>query len=141
MEVLRRCSKLPDTSGVFDAVSNPAKGRGEPKVRPRVHRVETRLGPEQLAQLTRDYQDGATIKQLRDSYHLNPASIRRLLIEARVQRRGLPMTTDEVELAAEKYAAGLTLAQVGEELNRPLSTIQTALSKHGVAARSRHDYP
>jgi hypothetical protein len=141
VEVLRRCSKLPDTSEVFDAVSNPAKGRGEPRIRPRVHRVETRLGLEQLTQLTRDYQDGATIKQLRDSYHLNPASIRRLLIEARVQRRGLPMTTDEIDLAVERYAAGMTMAQVGEELNRPLSTIQTALSKHGVAARSRHDYP
>ena len=117
MEVLRRCSKLPDTSAILDTVSNPTKGRGEPRIRPRVHHVETRLGLEQLTQLTRDYQDGATIKQLRDSYHLNPASIRRLLIEARVQRRGLPMTTDEIDLAVERYAAGLTMAQVGKELN------------------------
>jgi hypothetical protein len=50
------------------------------------------------------------------------------------------MTTDEVEGAIKRYTAGMTMAQVGEELNRPLSTIQTALSKHGVAARSRHDY-
>jgi hypothetical protein len=140
VEVLRRCSKLPDTSGILDAVSHPTKDRRESRIRPRVHRVETRLGPEQLTQLTRDYQDGATTKQLRDAYHLNPASIRRLLIEAGVHRRGQPMTPDEIDLAVERYTAGMTMAQVGEELNRPLSTIQTALSKHGVATRSRHDH-
>jgi len=140
VEVLRRCSKLPDTSGILETVSNLAKGRGEPRIRPRVHRVEARLGLEQLTQLTRDYQDGASIRKLRDAYHLNPASIRRLLIEARVPRRGLPMTTYEIDLTVERYAAGMTMAQVGEELNRPLSTIQTALCKHGVVTRSRHDY-
>jgi IS30 family transposase len=50
------------------------------------------------------------------------------------------MTAHEIDQAIELYAAGSTIAEVAALLGRPCSTVQTALTRNGVAMRRRHDY-
>jgi hypothetical protein len=50
------------------------------------------------------------------------------------------MTDAEADQAVALYASGSTIAEVARLLGRPCSTIQTALTRRGVAMRRRHDY-
>jgi len=107
---------------------------------PRVHALDRRLTPEAVQQLLGDYQAGISANQLAVRYQLSRSSIRRLLRESDVPRRYQTMTELEADQAVELYQSGLTISQVAAKLNRPWSTVQTALSRRGVGMRSRHDH-
>lgn len=49
--------------------------------------------------------------------------------------RKQPMSDNEVELAINLYADGLSLREIGEQLGRGKSTISTALVRHGIVLR------
>jgi hypothetical protein len=93
-----------------------------------------------VRQLVRDYQAGVSANQLATRYQLSRSSIRRLLRESGTPRRYQAMIDAEVNQAVELYQSGLTIAQVAAKLNRPWSTVQTALTRRDVARRSWHDY-
>jgi transposase-like protein len=107
----------------------------------RVHALDRRLSPETRATLVADYASGISANQLAQQYQLSRSSIRRVLRESGVARRYQTMNKAEVERAVQLYASGRTIADVADQLGRPSTTVQTALSRHGVVARQRHDYP
>ena len=107
---------------------------------PRIHALDRRLSPETLQQFLGDYQAGVSANQLATRYQLSRSSVRRLLRESGVPRRYRAMAEIEIDQAAELYQSGLTISEVAAKLDRPWSTVQTALSRRGVATRSRHDY-
>jgi hypothetical protein len=107
---------------------------------PRVHALDRRLSSETLQQLVGDYQAGVSANQLAVRYQLSRGSVRRLLRESGVPRRYQAMTDAEVDQAVELYQSSLTISQVAAKIDRPWSTVQTALTRRSVITRSRHDY-
>lgn len=107
---------------------------------PRVHAIDRRLSPDVLQQFLGDYRAGVSANQLAGRYQLSRSSVRRLLREAGVPQRYQAMTELESDQAVELYQAGLTISQVATKLDRPWSTVQTALGRRGVVMRRRHDY-
>ena len=121
----------------LSAATHPEPAQSPP---PRIHALDRRLDPETLLQLVSDYQAGVSANQLAERHQLSRSSIRRLLHESGVPRRYQAMTEAEVDQAVELYQSGLTIAQVAAKLDRPWSTVQTALTRRRVVRRSRHDY-
>jgi hypothetical protein len=143
VEVVGRYSNFPQPllSGQSVRALRDAKRTESAKsTAPRVHAIDRRLSPETLQQLLGDYRAGVSANQLGDRYQLSRSSIHRLLRESGVHRRYQAMTEVEVGQAAELYKSGLTISQVAAKLDRPWSTVQTALTRRGVAMRRRHDY-
>lgn len=111
-----------------------------PTAPPRTHAIHRRLSNEVREQLLADYQTGISAKQLGHRYQLSRSSIRVLLRESGLPQRYQAMTEAEADQAVKLYNAGSTIAEVAAALGRPHSTIQTALTRRGVAMRRRHDY-
>ncbi|SHU41935.1 Uncharacterised protein [Mycobacteroides abscessus subsp. abscessus] len=53
-----------------------------------------------------------------------------------MQMRKQPLSDNEVELAMNLYADGLSLREIGEQLGRGKTTVSNALSRRGVTLRS-----
>lgn len=143
MEVVGRYSNFPQPLTYAQSIrvardSKPAKP--VKSAAPRVHALERRLRPEVVQQILDDYQTGTSANQLAVRYCLSRGSIQRLVRESSVPRRYQTMTDLEVDHACELYRSGLTISQVAAKLERPWSTVQTALTRGGVVMRSRHDY-
>jgi hypothetical protein len=144
VEVVGRYSNFPppllsgqSVRGLGDAI----RSKSVKSTAPRIHAIERRLRPETRQQFLNDYQAGVSANQLAVRYGLSRSSVRRLLQEADVPRRYQAMTDAEVQQAVELYQSGLTLAEVAGKLDRPWSTVQTALTRRGgVVMRSRRDY-
>jgi AraC-like DNA-binding protein len=143
VEVMGRYSNIPQPLlSEQTARALRAAIRSEP-VRapaPRVHALDRRLSPDVVRQLLGDYQAGVSANQLATRYQLSRSSVRRLLRASGVPRRYQAMTEAEVDQAVELYQSVLTIAEVAAKLDRPWSTVQTALTRRGVVRRSRHDY-
>jgi hypothetical protein len=136
VEVVGRYSKIPKPSKLchFNTV------RPVPVAAPRIHAIQRRLSRETLEQLLGDYQAGISAKHLVKRYQLSRNSLRTVLRESGLPQRYQAMTTAEIEQSVELYATGLTIAQVATKLERPWSTVQTALNRRGIVRRRRHDY-
>lgn len=143
VEVVGRYSNIPKPrlSGQFIRTLRSAI-RPEPAQLPgpRVHALDRRLTPEAVHQLLGDYQTGTSANQLAVRYQLSRSSVRRLLRESGTPRRYQAMTDEEADQAVELYQSGLTISEVAAKLDRPWSTVQTALGRRGVVRRRRHDY-
>jgi DNA-directed RNA polymerase specialized sigma24 family protein len=107
---------------------------------PQVHALQRRLSPETLQQIQTDYQAGLSASQLAVRYHLNRASVRRLIQRAGIPPNRRPLTEAEIKQAVKLYATGLTVARVAAQLGRPATTVHATLRRGGVQLRSRHDY-
>jgi hypothetical protein len=119
---------------------NAKRSKPVKSVIPRAHALERRLNPEAVQQLLDDYRTGISSNQLAVRYCLSRGSVQRLLRESGVPRRYQAMIDLEVDQASELYRSGLTISEVAARLNRPWSTVQTALTRRDVVMRSRHDY-
>jgi transposase-like protein len=86
------------------------------------------LSSEARAALVADYESGVSANQLAKQHQLSRCSIRRLLRESGIARRHLAMSEADVEQAVQLYTSGQTIAAVADQLGRPSSTVQTALS-------------
>jgi hypothetical protein len=143
VELVGRYSNIPQPPLPGRTVLLPASAKHPKRVKtpaPRVHAIDRRLSPETLQQFVGDYQAGVSANQLAMRYQLSRSSVRRLLRESGVARRYQAMTELEAGQAAELYQSGLTISEVAAKLDRPPSTVQTALARRGVDMRRRHDY-
>jgi hypothetical protein len=136
VELLGRYSKIAKQSDLCH--SNTV--RPVPVAVPQVHALERRLNADTQQQLLADYQAGVSARQLAKRYRLSRSSIRVLLRASGMPQRYQAMTDAETEQAVELYVGGLTIAEVAAKLERPWSTVQTALGRRGIVMRRRHNY-
>lgn len=81
------------------------------------------------------YSNGETSTALAQEYGVAKSTILRILREAHVVVRRQPMTTEQVNEAAQLYEAGLSLSQVAKSLDVNQETMRTAILKAGVQIR------
>ncbi|WP_100515095.1 helix-turn-helix domain-containing protein [Mycobacteroides abscessus] len=100
-----------------------------------VHRVDRRLSAETIAQLVAAFESGASVPDLARQYEVSKRALRQLLRDQGMQMRKQPLSDNEVELAINLYADGLSLRDIGERLGRGKTTISNALVRCGVVLR------
>ena len=83
VELMGRYSKTPEVP----KLGQITHGSPEREVRPRVHNVHKRLGPELVAQLIADYQAGAPSTALMRKYKLGKGTVLSILYQAGVKMR------------------------------------------------------
>jgi DNA-binding CsgD family transcriptional regulator len=139
VEVLRRYSNMPLPQKVTRLAQ--AAESAQPIERPcptgRIHRVSQRLDQAAIEQLLQDYRDGLPSLELGRKYQLGKSTVLGLLRQHQVAvRRTPPLTVAQLDQAASWYAAGDSLKQIGERLQRDAETIRTALKRSGVVLRT-----
>ena len=143
MEVLGRYSNFPQPLLSGQSILPPSYAKQPKSVKPpapRIHALSRRLSPETVQRLVDDYHAGVSANQLATRYQFSRSSVRRLLRESGVPRRYQAMAELEADQATQLYQSGLTISEAAAKLDRPWSTVQTALTRRGVVRRSRHDY-
>jgi len=88
--------------------------------------------------LVRDYQAGATATELRDKYGLSKGSVLKVLHDADVTMRQMPMGAELLATAIGLYEEGLTVREVGDRLDIAKTTVREALVRAGVTMRPAH---
>ncbi|WP_079628873.1 helix-turn-helix domain-containing protein [Mycobacteroides abscessus] len=101
-----------------------------------VHRVDRRLSAETIAELVAAFENGASVPDLARQYEVSKRALRKLLRDQGMQMRKQPLSDNEVELAMNLYADGLSLREIGGQLGRGKTTVSNALSRRGVTLRS-----
>lgn len=90
---------------------------------------------DQLAAIVSEYQAGATVYELAAQYALNRNSIANVLKRNGVQLRGQGLASEQIDQAAYLYAAGQSLARIGERFGVDVRTVQRRLIERGVTMR------
>ena len=134
MDLLRATSKLAFPPIVLH--SDLTGGRIRPERRRR--RISWRLDSDAVAQLCADYLAGLTTRELADRYEVGKTAVTRLLRERHVPLRHQGLSSSQVQRAAELYAAGSSVAQVGEALGFHPSSVFDPLKRADLVLRDRH---
>lgn len=135
VEVVRRYSRQPHlwrtSKRLLKLLTEANVARRTERVRPvpHVHKLGQRLCEEQVQQLVKDYQAGATSTELRASYSLGKGSVLKLLREGGVEMRRQGLSESQVALVVERYRAGLTIREVAAELGLAKTTVQDGLRR------------
>ena len=141
VEVLRRYSRRGDlwrhatkmnlqlARGDTRPAATPVRG-GQP-----AHRVDVRLGSDQIAQIVADYEAGTETAELQLRYGLSKGSVRKLLTDAGAAPHRRPLSDDEIHACSRLYAGGMTIREVAAKRGLPKTTVQDALRRLGVESR------
>ncbi|MGB4758430.1 MAG: hypothetical protein WBP26_00030 [Candidatus Saccharimonadales bacterium] len=126
LQMARKLAKLQVSGG---------PDRPDPVLRtPR--RVDARLSDEDRAAIAQAYRDGIPSTALCRQYNLGKSTVLQILAEAGVPMRRQPLTTVQIDQAAQLYEiAGLSLSQICAELGIAQSSLQLAFTKRGVVLR------
>lgn len=95
----------------------------------------------EMGRLIERYKVGATGYEQAVEFGVHRTIISQRLRGAGVQMRLQPLAADQVQAAAELYAMGLSLAEVGLKLGCHASTIHHALRQHGGVMPKPWDHP
>ena len=98
------------------------------------------LSSEQVQELTTAYQAGCTVYDLAERFKINRKTVSSLLRRAHVQIRGR-LTPEQVDEAAQLYAAGWSLARIGVKLDTTANTVRARLLERGVRTRDTQGRP
>ena len=141
MDLVRLFSN-PDGSLV--ALGGEAARRGGEPVVHRVRRprqVQQRLTQEEVDELVRDYETGATIGELAGRFQVHQHTVSAHLERRGVRRRYRLLDDAAVEVAAGLYAEGWSLARVGRHFGVQPGTVLRALRLAKIATRRRVGRP
>jgi len=139
--VMRRYSRRGDLWRVtkkVDLILTRRVARTEPIVSNTehpVHRIDVRMDTQQIQALVRDYEAGTETSELQHMYGLSKGSIRKLLADAQVVPHRQLVPSDVAERCVAFYNAGLTIREVGSEVNLPKSTVRGLLLRADVTMR------
>jgi hypothetical protein len=93
-----------------------------------------------ITQLVADYQAGVETTELTERYQLGKGTVLKLLREHGVAMRRQGLSPDEIDEAVGLYAAGWSLAKIGERLGRAHTVIRKALLDQGMHLRPRNGW-
>jgi hypothetical protein len=104
---------------------------------PPITRVDRRLPAETIAELVQAYRDGVSTPELERRYELSHGSVIKILHGHGVEMRRQGLADSDLDMAAELYRAGQTLAQLGERFRVSPNAARRAVIAEGVAMRAR----
>ena len=110
---------------------------------PKVVRTRTprktarRLTTNEIAHLVEAYGGCSTVYELATQFAVHRSTVSAILERKGVSRRYRILDGDGLDQAADLYAAGKSLAQVGEVLGVSRSTVALALKRAGTGLRPR----
>ena len=120
----------------------------DPAERPREEKgrlsnpTQRRLSPTDVVDLVNAYRAGATISQLATEF-----GVHRTTVPAHLDRRSVPRHSEQtawdddiLNEAAERYAAGLSLADVGDRYGIDAQTVANRFRRAGVHVRPRRGW-
>ena len=122
-QVRRLVAALP-LLGDLAAPSNPARQQ------------QTRLTPELVAELVASYEAGTDMNALARAYGVHRHSVRAHLTKAGVELRRQGLTNIQIDEVVRLYAAGYSLAKLGQQFNCDHTTIGRALKRRGLKLRT-----
>jgi transposase-like protein len=107
------------------------------------YRLRDRLSGDAIAELVSAYDAGATADDLARTYRIGKVGVLQLLHKHTIVRTRPPsrLTPEQVAEAAALYDGGLSIADVGQRLGIPSSTLYRGFRVHGVATRRRGENP
>lgn len=115
----------------------------EPRTR-RAKQVQRRLTSDGVAELVQRYQAGETADLLAAAFQIHRTTVTGHLKRNGIQRRGggrRVLAADDVQVAAELYEAGQSLARIGRQFDVHHTTVATELRQAGVKIRPRPGWP
>lgn len=110
----------------------------QPARRPR--RVQHRLRPDEVTELTSAYRAGASVKELAAKYRLNRNTVTAHLRRHGIKPRQRGLTPTEVIQASQLYADGWSLERIGKHLGVRDTSVRYRLLRAGVSIRSRNGW-
>lgn len=115
----------------------PKPGSPAPK-RSRRRRPGTarQLDADQTQSLIDAYRAGATVYQLGPQFGIDRRTVGKILTRNGVQTKHPGLSPDEIDLAAQLYEDGWSLARIGERLGVTATTVHRRLRDRGVTMRS-----
>jgi hypothetical protein len=103
----------------------------------RVHRLDARLGTEQVDDIVRRYEAGASARSLANDNDVAPSALIRLLRERNIVVRQ-QIVTQELEAAmALDYENGMTMAEIETKHGLSHGAVLRALHQAGVKMRAK----
>jgi DNA-binding CsgD family transcriptional regulator len=99
------------------------------------------LSFEDEAAIVARYQRGETTRQIAARHGIGHGRVGLVLRRAGVRLRLDGLTSAEIDLAAETYAGGASLANVANLLNSTANTVRTRLIERGIVMRDLHGNP
>lgn len=101
------------------------------------YRLRDRLSADVVAELVAAYEAGGTADDLARAYKIGKVGALRLLHKHTIVRKRPPsrLTPEQVAEAATLYDGGLSIADVGQRLGIPSSTLYRGFRVHGVPTR------
>jgi len=106
----------------------------------RVKQVQRRLTPDEVVDLVRRYQAGETAELLAAAFQIHRTTVTAHLQRNGIQRRGggrRVLAASDVQVAAELYEAGQSLASIGRQFDVHHTTVANELRQAGVEIRPR----
>ena len=118
----------------------------EVRSRPRLStsdQIPHRLREWEIENLTAAYNAGRTIEQLSRQFLVHRTTVMSILGRQDVPRRphGLKLDDQEIAVASNLYAEGLSLVRIASRLQVDPSTVASTLRLSGVALRARRGWP
>ena len=102
----------------------------------RIHKVERRIGQEQVGALLARYNEGASAKTVAAEFEVSISSVTRLVQKHGGRMRGKPLDDVTVARAAALYATGLSVQHVARELSIPKTSLLRAMKEAEVPLRA-----
>jgi len=117
-------TKLPG----LDVPARPRAGRSAP-------RRLVRLIEEQVRELVKEYQAGATTYELAAKFGIGREKVSTILKQQGVTMRRQGLSPEQVDTAVRLYEQGWSLAKIGEKYHVNDTTVLTRLRERGVKTR------
>ena len=130
----------PELTGALRSYLRMALPRHRPAPADAADRYGRRseLSPAEIRAFIDGYEMGKTAKELGAENGVSRQTVVRHLKAQGVTIRHQPMTAEDAARAAVLYRQGLSLADVGEALDRPPTAIRDVLERAGVPRRDSH---
>ncbi|QHK19831.1 hypothetical protein GU243_08890 [Pseudarthrobacter psychrotolerans] len=131
-----RFDKLLEATNKSTTVRKPRKPQAKSSAK-----IVHRLTAIDQADIAARYQQGWSSRQLAEVYSVSKTSIVALLREAGVPIRRQGLSDSYVQEITKHYAAGASLAAIGNAYGVSADTVRKLLLKHGITLRNPWDHP
>ncbi len=102
-----------------------------------IHRLSSRLTPEQIVDVVRRYEAGESARALAAEFGVASSALIRLLRERRVVVRRQTVTPEQEDLMVRDYKAGMTVAEIKDKHGISHGAVLRSLHRMDVEMRAK----
>ncbi|NKQ55625.1 helix-turn-helix domain containing protein [Amycolatopsis sp. K13G38] len=103
--------------------------------------VSRQLDDDQVQQLIKSYEAGATVYELGDQFGIERRTVSAVLHRQGVAMRRRGLTDEQIDDAVRLYSQGWSLARIAARMDVAADTVRQRLHERGVAMRDSHGQP